>query len=103
MIAGVASFLVVLMIWNALLVKDALPGRIKALNKQRSTLKNDLVNQPKRLSKKRAATTSNYEKDQHVKKTKGSRETNGCRFDKNEEESAITETYHAETVNKQQR
>ena len=62
----------------------------------------DLVNQPKRLSKKRAATTSNYEKDQHVtKKTKGSRETICCRFDKNEKESAITETYHAETVNKQ--
>ncbi len=51
LIAGVASFAVVLMMWNAFLVKDALPGRIKNLDKRRTKLKSDIVNHTKQRSK----------------------------------------------------
>lgn len=51
LIAGAASFAVVLMMWNALLVKDTLPGRIKNLEKRRVKLKADMVGQSKQRSK----------------------------------------------------
>ncbi|MCF8467152.1 MAG: type II secretion system F family protein [Sneathiella sp.] len=51
MIAGAASFAVILMMWNAFLVKDALPGRIKNLEKRRTKLKTDIVNETKQRSK----------------------------------------------------
>jgi tight adherence protein C len=51
LIAGVATLAVMAIIWNGLLVKDTLPGRIKALNKKRSTLKSELVNETKQRSK----------------------------------------------------
>jgi tight adherence protein C len=51
LIAGVASFAVVLMMWNALLVKDTLPGRIKNLEKRRSKLKSEMVGQTRQRSK----------------------------------------------------
>jgi len=43
MIAGIAAFVSFLMIWNALLVKDTLPDRIKKLDGRRKKLKDDLV------------------------------------------------------------
>lgn len=51
LIAGMATLAVIAIIWNGLLVKDALPGRIKALNQRRATLKSNLVNQSKKRSK----------------------------------------------------
>ena len=51
LIAGAASLAVVLMMWNAFLVKDALPGRIKNLEKRRTKLKTDIANQTKQRSK----------------------------------------------------
>ncbi len=51
MIAGAASLAVVLMMWNAFLVKDALPGRIKDLEKRRTTLKENITNETKQRSK----------------------------------------------------
>lgn len=51
LLAGAASFAVVLMMWNAFLVKDNLPGRIKSLEKRRTTLKTDIANQTKQRSK----------------------------------------------------
>ncbi len=42
-VAGVAAFVSFLMIWNALLVKDTLPDRIKKLDSRRKKLKDDLV------------------------------------------------------------
>lgn len=50
MIAGVASFASFLMIWNALLVKDTLPDRIKGLEKRRTKLRDDLVNERRQRS-----------------------------------------------------
>jgi len=49
-IAGVASFASFLMIWNALLVKDTLPDRIKGLEKRRTKLRDDLVNERRQRS-----------------------------------------------------
>ncbi|WP_340149527.1 type II secretion system F family protein [uncultured Sneathiella sp.] len=51
LIAGAASLAVALMMWNAFLVKDALPGRIKNLEKRRTKLKTDIANQTKQRSK----------------------------------------------------
>ncbi|MEX1035981.1 MAG: type II secretion system F family protein [Sneathiella sp.] len=51
LIAGAASFAVVLMMWNALLVRDSLPGRIKSLEKRRTKLKTDIASQTKQRSK----------------------------------------------------
>lgn len=51
MISGIATLVVIAIIWNGLLVKDSLPGRIKALNQRRATLKSNLVNQTKKRSK----------------------------------------------------
>lgn len=42
-VAGIAAFVSFLMIWNALLVKDTLPDRIKKLDSRRKKLKDDLV------------------------------------------------------------
>ncbi len=39
------------MMWNALLVKDTLPGRIKNLEKRRSKLKSEMVGQTRQRSK----------------------------------------------------
>lgn len=50
MIAGVASFASFLIIWNALLVKDTLPDRIKGLEKRRNKLRDDLVNERRQRS-----------------------------------------------------
>lgn len=50
MIAGIAAFASFLMIWNALLVKDTLPGRIKNLDKRRNKLRGDLVNETRQRS-----------------------------------------------------
>lgn len=50
LIAGCAAFVSFLMIWNALLVKDTLPGRIKNLDKRRTKLRSDLVNQTRQRS-----------------------------------------------------
>ncbi|MCG8492285.1 MAG: type II secretion system F family protein [Sneathiellales bacterium] len=49
-IAGIASFASFLMIWNALLVKDTLPDRIKGLEKRRTKLRDDLVNESRQRS-----------------------------------------------------
>ncbi len=51
LIAGVASFAVVMMMWNALLVKDTLPARIKSLEKRRNKLKTEMLGQTKQRSK----------------------------------------------------
>ncbi|WP_373086977.1 type II secretion system F family protein [Sneathiella sp.] len=51
MIAGGATLAVILMMWNAFLVKDALPGRIKNLEKRRTHLKTTLANETKQRSK----------------------------------------------------
>ncbi|MCR9214037.1 MAG: type II secretion system F family protein [Proteobacteria bacterium] len=51
LIAGGASLAVMLMMWNAFLVKDALPGRIKDLEKRRTTLKENITNETKQRSK----------------------------------------------------
>lgn len=50
MIAGIAAFASFLMIWNALLVKDTLPDRIKNLAKRRNKLRNELVNETRQRS-----------------------------------------------------
>ncbi len=50
MMAGIAAFVSFLMIWNALLVKDTLPDRIKNLEKRRTKLRDDLVNQTRQRS-----------------------------------------------------
>jgi len=42
-VAGVAAMVSFLMIWNALLVKDTLPDRIKKLDGRRKKLKDDLL------------------------------------------------------------
>ncbi len=49
-VAGVAAMISFLMIWNALLVKDNLPDRIKSLEKRRSKLKDDIVNEKRQRS-----------------------------------------------------
>ncbi|USG62948.1 type II secretion system F family protein [Sneathiella marina] len=51
LIAGGASLAVVLMMWRAFLVKDALPGRIKSLEKRRTALKENIANETKQRSK----------------------------------------------------
>jgi tight adherence protein C len=51
LIAGGASLAVALMMWRAFLVKDALPGRIKSLEKRRTTLKENIANETKQRSK----------------------------------------------------
>lgn len=50
MIAGVAAFASFLMIWNALLVKDNLPDRIKNLNKRRNKLRGEMVSETRQRS-----------------------------------------------------
>ena len=50
MVAGVAAMVSFLMVWNALLVKDNLPDRIKSLEKRRSKLKDDIVNEKRQRS-----------------------------------------------------
>ncbi len=49
-IAGFAAFASFLMIWNALLIKDTLPDRIKNLEKRRNKLRGDLVNERRQRS-----------------------------------------------------
>jgi len=51
LIAGGASLAVALMMWRAFLVKDALPGRIKSLEKRRTALKENIANETKQRSK----------------------------------------------------
>ncbi|MEH6526711.1 MAG: type II secretion system F family protein [Sneathiella sp.] len=51
LIAGGASLAVALMMWRAFLVKDALPGRIKSLDKRRTALKENIANETKQRSK----------------------------------------------------
>jgi len=51
LIAGGASLAVMIMMWNALLVKDALPGRIKSLEKRRTALKENIQNETRQRSK----------------------------------------------------
>ncbi len=50
MIAGGAAFFSFLIVWNALLVKDTLPDRIKGLEKRRNKLRGDLVNETRQRS-----------------------------------------------------
>ncbi len=50
MIAGIAAFVSFMIIWNALLVKDTLPARIKNLEKRRNKLRGELVNQTRQRS-----------------------------------------------------
>ncbi|MFT6558905.1 type II secretion system F family protein [Sneathiella sp.] len=50
MIAGIAAMASFLIIWNALLVKDTLPDRIKNLEKRRNKLREDVVNQTRQRS-----------------------------------------------------
>ncbi len=50
MMAGVAAFASFLIIWNALLVKDTLPERIKGLEKRRNKLRTDMVNETRQRS-----------------------------------------------------
>ncbi|GLQ06567.1 type II secretion system F family protein [Sneathiella chinensis] len=49
-VAGIAAMVVFLMIWNALLVKDSLPERIKSLEKRRSKLKAEAVAETRQRS-----------------------------------------------------
>jgi len=49
-IAGCAALASFLMIWNALLVKDSLPDRIKNLEKRRTKLRGDLINEKRQRS-----------------------------------------------------
>lgn len=51
LIAGGASLAVALMMWRAFLVKDALPGRIKSLDKRRTALKESIASETKQRSK----------------------------------------------------
>lgn len=51
LIAGGASLAVALMMWRAFLIKDALPGRIKSLEKRRTALKENIANETKQRSK----------------------------------------------------
>ena len=51
LISGFATLAVIIIIWNGLMVKDSLPGRIKSLDKTRAKLKSSLVNQSKKRSK----------------------------------------------------
>ncbi|MEH6404531.1 MAG: type II secretion system F family protein [Sneathiella sp.] len=50
LIAGCAALASFLMIWNALLVKDNLPDRIKNLEKRRTKLRGDLINETRQRS-----------------------------------------------------
>jgi len=50
MIAGIAALASFLMIWNALLVKDTLPDRIKGLDKRRKQLREDFAKENRQRS-----------------------------------------------------
>ncbi|TNE40085.1 MAG: type II secretion system F family protein [Alphaproteobacteria bacterium] len=73
MIAGAASFAVVIMMWNAFLVKDELPARIKSLEKRRTTLKTAIANETKQRKKLIAKETMMHRVVKKLQLMKGER------------------------------
>jgi tight adherence protein C len=73
MMAGIAALASFAMIWNALLVKDTLPERIRNLEKRRSKLRAEMIGQTRQRSKLIARETMMHRVVKKMRLMKGER------------------------------